>query len=90
MFCCCFLLVIYLFLTIPVRPASTGPLAVDDHCEISCLNRSLKVKGRCRGKQFLLVISTELQSICISVVLSTELIRWTQAAGDAAGWAERS
>jgi len=43
------------------------------------------LKGSCHGNPFLLGLSTELHRICISVVISTELIRWTQAASGGAG-----
>jgi len=43
------------------------------------------LKGCCRLNQLLLDLSTEVHRIYISVVLSTELISWMQAASGAAG-----
>ena len=59
-------------------------MAVDDQSEISFFRSP---KGRFQSDQFLLVLSTEILRIglCVHAVLSTELIRWTQAASGAAG-----
>ena len=47
------------------------------------INLTLVAKGCCQGNQLLLVLSTEMHIICMSVVLSTELIFWTEAASGA-------
>jgi len=89
---------LFYFLTNPVGPViviSTGmifakffrvgrTMAVDDQSEISFFRSP---KGRFQSDQFLLVLSTEIlrTGLCVHEVLSTELIRWTQAASGAAG-----
>jgi len=46
------------------------------------------LNGRFRGNRFSLILSTEIDTMCISVVLlvlSAELIHWTQVASGAVG-----
>ena len=56
-------------------------MAVDDQSEISF---SIS-QGTLSRQPFFSVLATLLHRICISVVSSTELICWTQAASGAAG-----